>query len=186
LEVVSRRLKLFAFLNALFFGCAFLAMLSASLILHPLCYSSWRSLVPEVFMANWLLIFLFLLASNFIITAFAFVTLPGFVFFPLSAVTLGDRAVLWSLLLLPLPDWSFLCSLPALVLEGEAYVFAAAAGTIVGASWVKPNWMYAGMGLTRGESFRAGLKECLRIYTLEVFLLFISAAVETATILGQH
>jgi hypothetical protein len=65
-----------------------------------------------------------------------------------------------------------------MVLEGEAYVLAAAAGASVGLSWVWPK-----KGLKRLESFRKALQDCVRTYAIVAALLLAAAAVETATIM---
>jgi len=67
--------------------------------------------------------------------------------------------------------------LPVVILEGEAYVFAAAAGALTGFSWISPK-----AGLSRRQAFEKALKECLKIYLFVTALLLVSAAVETATI----
>lgn len=120
---------------------------------------------------------------NLVVSSFVFVTVPGFVFFPLSAGFLLYRAFLWGLLVYALPVWAFVAALPIIVLEGEAYVSAAVGGTIIGVSWVKPLWLHRGDRLSRREALKAALKECLGIYVLVIILLFAAAVVETATIL---
>ena len=117
-----------------------------------------------------------------ILSAFVAVTLPGIVFFPLSSAFLIVRAVLWGLLLYPLPSWLFLAVLPVLILEGEAYVIAAVAGTVAGLSWVKPGWMSRGAELSRWEALKTALEEGIHLYKAVVALLFVAAIVETVTI----
>jgi uncharacterized membrane protein SpoIIM required for sporulation len=120
---------------------------------------------------------------NFVLSAIIVVTLPGIVFFPLSAGFLLFRAVLWGLLLYGLPNWLFLAVLPTLVLEGEAYVFAGVAGAVVGVSWVRPKILYREGNLSGVEAFKKALRECLRLYFFVAVLLFVAAIVETATII---
>jgi len=122
-------------------------------------------------------------AFNLALSSFVFVTLPGIAFFPLSAGFLSYRGFLWGLLLYMSPTLLFVASLPTIILEGEAYVLAAMAGSVVGASWIKPNLAYQESGLSRLEAFKKSLKECVKAYALVATLLFISAIVETMTIL---
>lgn len=119
---------------------------------------------------------------NLVLSAFVVVTLPGIMFFPLSIVFLLFRAVLWGLEQYFSPTWLFLVSLPTLALEGEAYVFAATAGTIAGASWIKPNWICPEEVISRSESFKKASKECLVLYILVAVFLFLAAVMETITI----
>lgn len=65
-----------------------------------------------------------------------------------------------------------------LVLEGEAYVFAAAAGTLTGLSWVKPE-----KGSSRLEAFKKALGRCLQAYVFIAAFLVVAAAAETAIIM---
>jgi hypothetical protein len=112
------------------------------------------------------------------------VTLPGFVFFPLSVVFLGFRAFLWGLLVFQLPTWALLIALPTILLEGEGYVFAAVAGTVVGTSWLKPQWLFGGENMRRIDSLKRALRECFSLYIVVIVLLFVAAIVETTTILA--
>jgi hypothetical protein len=112
-----------------------------------------------------------------VVSAFVVVTVPGILFFPFSAAALAFRAILWGLLLYPLPSDYFLAALPTLILEGEAYVLAATAGTVTGFSWLKPE-----TGFSRWEALKKGLKECAQLYIPVSLLLFIAAIVESATL----
>ena len=162
-----------------FFGGAFgTALLASILFAAPLVSGQKAFVFPGFVSGNGFLLFLFIFAFNVAVSAFAVVTLPGFLFFPLSAVALAYRAVLWGLLLYVLPSMAFLILLPVVVLEGEAYVFAAVAGASTGFSWIKPvKW------LSRFDAFKKALKECLQAYVFVVLLLFVAAVVETATIM---
>lgn len=111
------------------------------------------------------------------------VTLPGIVFFPLSAAFLVFRAVLWGLLLYPLPSWLFLAVLPTLVLEGEAYVIAAVTGTVIGLSWVKSSLVFRDEKLSKWEALKTALKEGVHLYKGVALLLLIAAIVETAMLM---
>jgi hypothetical protein len=180
---LAERVKVLAVLNLLFFGCAFGVTLLASFLFLPQLYSGWHPVFPDIVQGNWLLVVLFIFASNLVLSAFVFVTLPGIALFPLSPSALGFRAVLWGLLIYGVPTRTFLIVIPTLVLEGEAYVLAALAGAIVGVSWVKPRWIWAGEDLSRGNAFKKALKECLRLYVFVAVLLFAAAVVETVTVL---
>jgi hypothetical protein len=120
---------------------------------------------------------------NLALSSFLFITLPGFLFFPLSGGLLVYRALLWGLVLDSLPVNVFVASLPTVLLEGEAYVCAALAGTVVGASWAMPEWAYKGLKTSRFDALKTGLKECLTIYVAVAVVLFVAAVVETLTII---
>lgn len=184
LSLVHSRWKILALLNALFFGCVFIVLALASLFLAPPLYFGTHLNVPYFFLdSSWFVMILVIFTFNLALGSFVFVTLPGIVFFPLSAGILLYRGFLWGLLLYASPVWLFAVSLPTVMLEGEAYVFAAAAGTIAGASWVRPVLVYQKDGLSRVQALKISLKECLRIYAFVVALLLVAAIVETATIL---
>jgi hypothetical protein len=116
---------------------------------------------------------------NVALSAFVAVTLPGFVFFPLSTAFLLYRAAIWGLLLHCQPTWVLLVALPALVFEGEGYVFAAVAGSVVGISWLRPKWLGSGEGLPRFAALKKALKECLIMYLPVVALIFCAATIES-------
>ena len=184
-SAASRRKRLLVVFNLLFFGCVFfVASLVQFFILPPLSYPVWSPDVPEVFLGSGLIaMVLGIFVFNLVVSAFVVVTLPGIAFFPLSIGFLLFRAALWGLLICGLPTWLFLAALPTLMLEGEAYVLAAVAGTVAGVSWIKPNVLhYKEEALGRSEVFRRALNECLRLYLFVAVLLLVAAIVETATI----
>ena len=183
---VLRRANLLAIFNLAYFCSILVTALIASYLLPPIAYEAWS---PEIFeplvssgpVGMAIEIFLF----NLIISGFLVVTLPGLIFFPLSAAALLARAVLWGLLLYPLPISVFLVALPTLVFEGEAYVLAAVAGTRVGASWFKPSWLYGGEeGLSRWNALKRTFGEFKRLYFFVILLLFVAAVVEALTIVA--
>ena len=184
-EVISERGKFLAFFNVVYFCSFAVAVLLAQLLFPPPVYSEkplssfW---VP--FGGEWFMMIIGIFAFNLFFNAFAVVTLFGMLFFPLSAAFLVYRAVVWGLLFFPLPLWVWLAVLPTLVFEGEAYVFAAEAGTMIGLAYVKPNWLFKGRELSRGEAFKTAFKEAGQLYTVVVLLLLVAAIVETATILS--
>jgi len=181
--VLARR-KLFVLFNFLFFSCVFVVAACAHLM-----YFLWFLLAGRLTLLGLLrglgvfslfAVFLF----NLAVAAFVVITLPGFVFFPLSAVMLLFRAFLWGLLVYAMPVSLFLFALAVMVFEGEAYVVAALAGTVVGFSWLNPKRAHGVEGLSRFEAFKRGLKECLRFYVVVALLLFVAAVIETVTILN--
>jgi hypothetical protein len=131
---------------------------------------------------GWLGILLGIFIFNLIISSLVFISLPGFLFFPLSGALLLYRAILWGFLLYTFPLRIFLMALPTVVLEGEAYVLAALAGTLVGMSWAKPVWTNRAQR-SRLEALRTMLKEFMGISLAVVILLFAAAIVETVAIL---
>lgn len=181
---VSWRGRFFALLNLLFFGCVFVVALLAQFLFPPPLYLGWSPRCPEIFLGSGFSMFLGVFVFNLVISAFAVVTLLGVVFFPWSTFFLLFRGVLWGLLLYPLPVWLFLAVLPTFVLEGEAYVLAALAGSLAGFSWIKPAYVYRGEALSRFEALKKSLEECLRIYVFVAMLLFIAAVVETGTMIS--
>jgi hypothetical protein len=178
------RWKVYAAFNVLFFSCIFITLILSSLFLESPLYSGWRPNVPESLLnGSWLLMLLGIFIFNLAFSSLVFVTLPGFLFFPLSAGLLMYRGFLWGLLLYVSPLNVFVVALPTVLLEGEAYVFAAVAGTVVGVSWLKPAWVFRHSGFRRSEALKKALKESLAIYFPLVLLLFSAAIVETAAIL---
>jgi hypothetical protein len=200
---VSSRWRLLSALNVVFFSVAFGVGLAASLVYPPPLYSGQPVYVlPQFLYGSAPLLFLSIFCFNLVVAAFCVVTLPGFLFFPLSAALMTLRAVLWGLLLGPLPPRLFLDVLPTLVLEGEAYVIAAAVGITVGYSWLTrskelfpeppPSRIYSpvlgdlgpneSMEPSRREFFKCALKRDMSAYALVILLLIAAAAVESATI----
>ncbi len=90
---------------------------------------------------------------------------------------------MWGILLYVLPTSVFTLALPTIVLEGEAYVFAAVAGTLLGASWTKALRVYKVEGLSRIDVLKMTLNECSRIYVFIAILLFAAALAETIVII---
>ena len=185
-SIIRGRWKFFAVFNLLFFSCVLVTVSAAEIMFWPPPLESETKLsVPTTFSDDWFTILSYIFFFNLAMNSFAFVTLPGIAFFPLSAGFLGFRAVLWGLLLHALPGWSFAALLPIIVLEGEAYVFAAVAGTVAGVSWLKPSWMFPADTaiLFREDAFKKVLRESLRVYVFVAVLLFLAAVVETVEIL---
>ena len=183
-ELFCGRWKVFALFNLLFFGSVLAVVFLAEFMFPSPLYADWSPNVPRVFLVgSWPVMVFGIFLFNLCVSAFAVVTLPGMVFFPLSTFFLLFRAVLWGLLLYALPVWPFVSVLPTVVLEGEAYVFAAAVGTVVGVSWVKPTWLFRDEGLSRVDALKRALKEGLKGYVFVAVLLFLAAVVETATIM---
>jgi len=182
LAVVSLRGRLWAFLNLVFFVSVFGVAFAVELLFPPELLQGGQPQFPTVFGGNIVFIFLGIFLSNLVLSAFVFVTLPGFVFFPFSGGMLVYRGFLWGVLLRYEPTLLFLVVLPTLVLEGEGYVLAAVGGTVAGVSWVKPKWVYKEEGVRRSEAFWRALGECWRLYAFVVVILLVAALVETATL----
>jgi len=183
-EVLSRRGKLFAAMNMLYFASIFVVVLLAQFLFQPMLYEITFVEVPEVLVGvDWPLMLVGIFLFNLALSGFLVVTLPGLVFFPLSAATLAYRASLWGLLLSQLPTPLLLAVLPTLMLEGEAYVFAGVAGVVLGLSWLKPEWIYE-PGVSRSEAFKRALRECGHLYIVVAIVLLAAAIVETATIVS--
>lgn len=178
IDFVSSRWKLLSVLNVIFFGVAFGVSLFAGLLFpSPYLPNQHVYILPSFLYGNLPLMILFIFCFNLVISAFSVITLPGFLFFPLSSALLVVRAVLWGLLLYPLTTWLVLAALPTLMLEGEAYVFAAGVGTLVGYSW-----LWKSRDLSRGKVFIEGMKKYMMAYVLVILLLLGAAIVESATI----
>jgi hypothetical protein len=170
--------------NVLFFGCVTVTLLVVSFVVQPPpLYTGYRPNVPGFLLSGgWLGMILGIFAFNLALSSFLFVTLPGLLFFPLSAVLLVYRGFLWGVLLYVLPTSVFALALPTIVLEGEAYVFAAVAGTLLGASWTKALRVYRVEGLSRAEALKMALNECSRMYVFVIIFLLAAAFAETVVI----
>jgi hypothetical protein len=178
---------MFAFLNGVFFVVVLVSALVASFVFVPPPHEEGVAWVPSgLFGENWVLTFLFIFFSNLVLGALLVVTLPGLAFFVLSAVLLSYRGAVWGFLLAFTPTFQFLAALPTIVLEGEAYVMAAVAGTVLGLSWLKWEWVFRGENLSRKESLTKAFRECLCLYFWVVVFLFVAAAAETLTLYLLH
>ncbi len=183
LNVLSARWKFIAFMNLVFFGCAF-GVASAFEFLSPSApYLGLSNAFHEMLSGSgFLLLLLSIFLSNLVLSSFIVVSVPGIVFFPLSTAFLVYRGVIWGLFLHQLPTWVVLVAMPTVVLEGSGYSLAAVAGTLAGASWIKPKWVYAEENLTRNEAFRKALKEFLSLYFFVAIILLVAATAEAATL----
>lgn len=182
--ILLKRGAVFAVMNILCFCSIFVAVLWAQFQFPP-PYAGVPVELPEFLVGvDWPLMIVGIFLFNLVLSSFVFVTLLGLVFFPLSAVVLLYRGFMWGLLLSQLSTSQFLVVLPTLVLEGEGYVIASVAGITLGLSWLKPDWVFEGEGLSRLQSFKKALVECLRIHVFVIAILFVAAVVETFTILS--
>lgn len=171
---------LFVVLNWLFFGVMFVGVLLGQGGLFGF------QMVPFadgffVVGGGWVFMLFYVFIFNLVVSGFVLVTLSGILFFALPVGFLLFRGFLWGVFLVGLPTPLFLAALPTVVLEGEGYVLACVAGVNLGLSWLSPRRVY-GEGLSREESFKRALKDCVRIYVLVVVLLFAAAVVETLTV----
>ncbi len=171
--MLSRRLWLFTLLNAVFFGGVFAAALATG---GAYLSGDERGAVGDVG-ATFLTIF----ASNLVVSSFLVLTVPGLLLFALPVGVLAWRAAVWGTLLNGLSTPAFLAALPTILLEGEGYVLAGAAGVILGLSWLRPSWI-GQEGTARWESLRRAVKECAYLYVLVALLLLAAAVVETLTL----
>lgn len=179
----SLRGRLVVLMNLVFFTCVFLTASVAGFLLPPALYLGVQPGLSEMYLGSGglaLVVGIFL--SNLVLSAFLIVTLPGFVFFPLSTVFLIVRGFFWGTLISQEPTWALLIFLPTVIIEGEAYALAAAAGTVVGASWIKPKWVNRETKTMRIGALTSSLKECASLYVLVGLLLVIAAIVETAAL----
>ena len=179
MNVLSRRRTVFVVLNVLFFDCIFLGVLLSQFLYAPLPYAS-ESL--GIFGLDWPWMISAIFLFNLVLSGFVVLTLPGLVFFPLSAVVLAMRGALWGIMLNQPSTVPFLWMLPTFILEGEAYVLASVAGTISGLSWLKPSWAYKDEHLSRLDALKTASREALHLLFLGAILLFLAAVVETLTI----
>jgi hypothetical protein len=186
INFLRERWKLLVVLNLLFFSTVTVTLFIVGLTMQPsLANSDWKPSGSQLLpFGGWLGILLGIFIFNLIISSLVFISLPGFLFFPLSGALLLYRAILWGFLLYTFPLRIFLMALPTVVLEGEAYVLAASAGTLVGMSWVKPVWTNRDRAPSpRLQALRTMLKEFMGIYLALVILLFAAAIAETVAIL---
>ncbi len=176
------RMRLLVVMSSIFFSCVFFSVLMSEwLSPYPLLYFS-SLFQTDSFGRNFPLLVFSIFFINMVWSSFVFVTLPGFAFFPLSSAFLAYRACIWGFLLFHQPTWLLLIAVPTIVLEGLGYCFAAVAGTVVGVSWIKPEWVY-GAENCRVKAFKRALKECLAVYLYVAIFLFFSAVVEAATLM---
>lgn len=182
--ILFRRRRLLIYLNSLFFGLLFVSALSTNFMsASPVYVSSYPETPVPVNGLSWPMMFFIIFLVNLTVSAFLYVTLGGFLVFPFSACILGYRALSWGARISYVPAVAFLGDLPTLVLEGEAYVLACMAGTLVGVSWVKPSWLTGSQEMSRRLAFKMALKEGLKTYFFVMLFLIAAAAVETETIM---
>jgi len=177
-----KRLWLLVFMSSIFFSGVFLFVLvSEWLSPYPVYFSS--PFPTDSISGNLLLLIFSIFFNNMVLSAFTFVTLPGFAFFLLPSAVLVYRACVWGFSLSRLPTWLLLMAMPTIVLEGLGYCFAASAGTIVGFSWIKPKWIYDTQTPNRIEAVKKALKECLTNYFFVAIFLFLAAIIEAVTLM---
>lgn len=171
-------------LNTLFFDSIFLGVLLGQfLYVHPYEGGSVGTL-PWYHGLSWPSMVLTFFLSNLVVSGFVMLTLSGLVFFPLTAVVLAWRGTMWGIMLNQPTIAPLLLVIATFVLEGEGYVLASMAGTILGSSWLKPNWVYKDRHLSGLNALKTASKEALCLLFLCVVLLFLAAVVETLAITG--
>jgi len=170
-------------LNTLFFDSIFVGVLLSQFLYVPPSYTAGSpGILTWVLGLEWPWMILAIFLFNLVLSAFVVLTLPGLVFFPLSAVVLAMRGVSWGIMLNQPSSVPFLLLLPTFILEGEGYVLASMTGTILGLSWLKPDWIYSGEGFSRLNALKNALREAMRIIFLGVIVLLLAAVLETLTI----
>lgn len=181
---LRERWAILVLFNILFFGCVTVSLVVASLTQPSPLYTGYNPNVPGFLLGDgWPIAFLGIFSFNLVLSSFLYLTLTGLVLFPLSAIFLVYRGFLWGMVLYALPVEVFVLALSTIVLEGEAYVFAAVAGTLLGASWTKALRLYRVEELSRFRALKMALKECCRIYVFTTILLFAAAFAETITMI---
>ena len=183
-ESVSRLLDrslIWAVMNLLIFGGI---LFSGFLARFPLMESSGGlEEFPASFPLDleWPLLVGYIFVINLFASAFLMVTLSGLVFFVLPSFFLVLRAYIWGVSLSHLSTPMFLMALPTSVIEGEAYVIGAVAGTMLGLSWLKPSWVYGDRAVSKGQALRLAVKECASLYVLVAMMLIVAAVIEALT-----
>lgn len=180
---LARRLPFFALINLVFFGSVLIGVFFAQPATPPL---SEKFAPPSFFPLlqsdlPTLVVVIFL--SNLVLSAFLLLTLTGMVFFAIPVVVLVWRAWDWSNMISQLPTSLFLVALPTMILEGEGYVMASAAGVVLGLSWLMPSLIFDGESLSRVEALKRAFREAGYVYIVVATILFVAALVE-AFILG--
>ena len=184
-DVLFRRRKIFVMLNMLSFDCIFLGVLLGQFFYAPLPYMEdvYGSLIWFRGL-DWPWMILAIFISNLALSGFIFSTLPGLVFFPFSVIFLAMRGVSWGIMSNQPSVVPLLLVIPTFILEGEGYVLASMAGTILGLSWLKPDWIYKDEYLSRLDALKTALREAISLLFLSATILLLGAVVETLTIKG--
>lgn len=172
----------------LFFNSIFVGVLLGQFIYVP-SYGEGNFLNYLHWLRNlhwsWMIAVIFL--SNILLSGFVFLTLPGLIFFPLSAVILAVRGVLWGVMLNGPSIVPSMLVLPTFILEGEGYVLTSMMGIHLGLSWQKPEWLYGraryGSGYSSGlKALQRALEEALHLLFLSSSFFLLGAVVETITV----
>lgn len=180
--LVQSRWKSIVFLNLVFFGCLLLTLVFAEYQLQTPVDLGWHpSVLGDLSGAGWIGMMLSIVAFNLVLNGFLVGSLSGILLFPLPIGFLFYHAFNLGLILWALPSSVFWSTMFAFVFEGEAYVFGALGGALVGLSWIMPNWIYGPEHLSRTVAVRKSLKELACFYLIAVILLLIAAAIEAST-----
>ena len=141
LEILSERIMLISLMNCLFFGAFFVGSLVLQTYSPLLKYPEYKEIKGYSCNGDGLNLFVYVFSNNLFLSSLLLVTLPGVVFFLFPSALLVWKAGLWGFLFAYLPSERFVAALPVIILEGEAYVLGGVAGTILGLSWLKPEWI---------------------------------------------
>jgi hypothetical protein len=180
-EMLTERLPIVALMNLAFFGSILITAFLTQSVAPPSEF--WEP--PNFFplpLSNVPLLVVTIFLFNLVVGAFVLLTLMGMVLFVIPAGVLIWRGWLWSSLISQLSTSSFLLVLPTLVLEGEGYVLASVAGTVLGLSWLKPSLIFGGGRLSRVAALMRALKEMAHLYVAVAIILLIAALVEALTL----
>lgn len=179
--MLTERLPIVALMNLAFFGSILITAFLTQSVAPPSEF--WEP--PNFFplpLSNVPLLVVTIFLFNLVVGAFVLLTLMGMVLFVIPAGVLIWRGWLWSSLISQLSTSSFLLVLPTLVLEGEGYVLASVAGTVLGLSWLKPSLIFGGGRLSRVAALMRALKEMAHLYVAVAIILLIAALVEALTL----
>jgi len=180
-DVFSHRWKLFVGFNLLFFGCILVTLVVATLVSAQQWYFTRESSRNWFLDGGWSYTLLIIIGANLQVSSLQ-VILPGVLFFPLSIVNPVYTAMTIGLMMYFAQSAQFFMILPTVILEGEAIVLSAMAGTLIGASWLVPKRLYGPEGPSRTDALIQGCEEAVRVLAVAIIVFIISAAVETLTI----
>lgn len=175
---------LLALMNVLFFGSILVVVAFFERTLPPPLVLNVRSpFLEKLFNGDPFVSAFAILIFDLFFSAFVFVMLLSVAFFPLSIGFLLFRAFIWGSLLYSQPTWTLLVAIPTVILQGEAYALTAFAGSLVGLSWIKPEWVYRGKGLSRHEAFNKSLEEYWMFYVFAIIFMVAGAIAETVALM---
>ena len=181
-DLVKLRWKSLVSLNLFFFGCLLIAVVFAGYELQTPVALDWHpSILGDLSGTGWIGMVFGIFVFNLIIGGFLAATLSGILFFPLPIGFLAYHAFSLGLTLWALPSSVFWPTMVAFFIEGEAYVFGALGGVLVGMSWTMANWIYNREQISRTAAIRKSMRELAYFYLVAVVLLLGAATIEALT-----